>query len=135
MFLQHLHHSSILHSPPFLPKPFILKSLTSSTPITLNFPRRPALLAEDLLAADDLDDYTEHSALHWARSVLSLFHYFDCQQAMERCEEMILIPCRESGPAGLHYWLPYAEQYGLAKVDAVCLEGVGSDQSAHRRRR
>ena len=127
LFLQHLYYPAILHSPPFYPRQSILDSLTEDTSVSLAFPvgDGKASVAELSLYASTGEATRE--ALFWPQQ-LSLFHYFDCRQAMTRCEAIIQSVCElPQGTLRCLQWLQYAVQYGLHKVEAVCLNVIGSD--------
>ena len=126
LFLHHLYFSSTLHCPPFLPKPRLLDALTDSTPTSLTFPNAPATKAELFL----YNVHTEQGATRWEGALLSLFHYFHCEEALKRSEATIVGADRDtsSASASWHWsWLPVAVRYSLKRVEEVCIQGAVQD--------
>jgi hypothetical protein len=64
----------------------------------------------------------------WNPRLLSLFHYFDCQQALQRCEDVLLVDYHDEGPTLQTWtWLRKAVKYGLKRVETFCLHEIGRD--------
>ena len=121
LFLQHLYFSSTLHCPPFQPKPELRASLTETTPTCTSFPLACVTAAE--VEAYSYRRITERMMVN--ESLVSLFHYFDCQAALRRCVDVILGPCwSRTYRTWELYWLPFATRYGMKKMEQRCLEGI-----------
>jgi hypothetical protein len=123
LFLQHLYFSSTLHCPPFVPKPELRAALTDSTRACIVFPTSPT-------TKEGLVEYNAPGSdgfLLWYPSLLSLFHYFDCQQAMKRCEAVI-VERVSSGHLDAWFWLPLAVRYSLKEAEAKCIEVAVRDK-------
>ena len=124
-FLRHLYFASTLTLPPFSPSHHREASLTHSTPPSPTFPSTSPV-------NDDMWHYSADRTTTgaWDESLLSLFHYFGCTQALRRCEQVLLHAITTAGNAGAAwYWLPVSVRYGMNGVERVCLDMVGSDVS------
>ena len=122
LFLRYLYFSSVLHIPPFTPGAETLSALTDDTPVCLTFPSTP-------VSEDDVDAYCEPE-WGWSEQLLSLFHYFDCQAVLRRCEAVIACMTQLEDEIGmLNAWdfLPVVVRYGLKEAEAACLVKVGTD--------
>ena len=135
-FLRHLYFASTLHLPPFIPNKVILDSLDSLTdesPTCLEFPPT-ASVQKDSVMARSLEVYTGKATeqLEWGEALLSLFHFFDCQQAMRRTQEVIIrgdmSTCDQAW-----YWLPGAVRHRMKEVEDACIKKLGRDNEMGRR--
>jgi hypothetical protein len=125
LFLRHLYFASTLHLPPFEPKEAIIASLTDDTRTCLDFPSNPTATEARV------NSYAQPSArgVPLARlELLSLFEYFDCQQAMEQCWAVIASVVEDDVSAAW-FWLPTAIEYGMKDIEESCIEEVGTDEN------
>ena len=127
LFLRHLYFSSILHLPPFNPKERILSVITAATPVCLSFPPTSPTQTEISSYANAVE-----GSLGWSRAVLSLFHYFDCVEALKRCDAVISGHVQQQSQVANHFrttwdFLPVAVSHGLQKPEAACFARVGKD--------
>ena len=126
LFLQHLYVSSTLHSPPHMPSVQVRAALTDDTPTCTSFPLT-------CVSTDELEEYSVRSSSDQAmivnESLLSLFHYFDCEAALRKCIAVILGPSRSRRCCtwGL-FWLPIATRYGMKEVEERCIEDIVKDK-------
>ena len=128
LFLQHLYFSFTLHSPPFAPKPELRAALTETSPRCSTFPASLSTAAELIQCSEcEADD---EGPLYFREPLLSLFHYFDCQAALKKCEAVILGPGREECKRSLWCWgwLPMAVRYGMKELEEQCLEDAVKDK-------
>jgi hypothetical protein len=124
LFLYHLYFSSTLHLPPFLPKEAIVASLTDDTPTCLEFPSNPTVTEAVVLGYAETDDGGYPS---FCPTLLSLFDYFDCQQALKQCRTVIASKVELKRNASW-FWLPFAVEYGMKDIEDRCIERVGADE-------
>ena len=125
LFLRHLYFASTHHLPPWVPKTALVSALTDDTPVCLTFPSTPVSDADITAYA-----HTEDSGSQWSEQLLSLFHNFDCQAALRRCDAVLASMARIDSVVGLlDAWdfLPVAARYGLQQAEAACLKRVGAD--------
>ena len=61
-----------------------------------------------------------------AESLLSLFDYFRCLQALRRCEEVVLADL-VADDEGAWAWLPLCSLYGLQAAEVKCVELAARD--------
>ena len=60
--------------------------------------------------------------------VMSLFHYLDCDEAMRRCEGVILADLNPMHVHGTWKWLPVIDRFKLsASVSSAYIEAVATD--------
>ena len=128
LFLRHLYFSSTLHLPPWVPKAENVSALTDATALCPAFPTTSQ-------SFDDIKSYAQRSAtgdLQWSEELLSLFHYFLCQAALDRCDAVIAIRCKafiaDNAPFS-HAWrfLSVASRFRLEKAEAACIARVATD--------
>ena len=103
--------------------PAILDSLSDESLTSLAFP------ADSLISTAAVEEYADTNSVAprvrlYRAALLSLFHYFDCQQAMQRSEQ-VLLRCREWCSAWL--WLPYAVRHMMKALEDDCIERLGRD--------
>ena len=114
LFLRHLYFSSTLHLPPWVPKAEIVSALTDATAFCPAFPSTS-------VDVDELESYAseaEDGTMKWSAPLLSLFHHFNCQAALRRCDAAIACQVRVEDSTGLSdawYFLPIAVRYGLGR--------------------
>ena len=130
LFLRHLYFASTFHFPPFIPKRALLDSLSDDTPTCLAFP------STDLISLDAIGEYgtdvVEQQRLRYSEELWSLFHYFDCQQAMQRSEQVVL----QGNLVIAHdawVWLPVAVRHKMKAVEDVCIKKLGRDKKVGKR--
>ena len=132
LFLRHLYFASILRLPPFMPNPVLLASLSDDSPTSLTYP------ADRLIREPALWEYVSNedpNAQWYSAELLSLFHYFDCQQAMRRSEQVILRASLEDRDTchTAWFWLPLAVRYRMKAVEVACMEQIAGDEGVGRR--
>jgi len=123
LFLRHLYFSSTLLFPPFRPSEVILSSITDDTPTGTTFPSSPPTVA--LMTSYAL---CENNVKLVSTALLSLFHYFDCRPALERCEQIMIADSDEKKDKNAWYWLPITTRFGLKKAQQRCIEGIAKDE-------
>ena len=108
----------------------IVDSLFDDSPIGLVFP------STDLISHAAFLEYVDAAAVApgkfwWSEALLSLFHCFDCQRAMQRSEQVIL---RGHLSACHHawYWLSVAVSH-MKAVEGACIEKLGRDKDVGKR--
>ena len=86
---------------------------------------------------DELDAYCDADFIVYegdsvviCESMVSLFHYFDCQAALKKCEAVILGPDRvRCSPSRWGwFWLPMAVRYGMKELEGQCFEAAVTDK-------
>ena len=122
LFLQHLYFSSTLCLPPFEPLAELVASALTGSP-SLAFPSDVALCRPRLRhhAVPELDGF------HISEPLLSLFHYLDCRQALQRCEEVVLSDFSLYSPLTCRHLLPCCSVCGLKTAEARCIYAVAKD--------
>ena len=150
LFLQHLYFSSALHMPPYRPKAEVLSAAVTAAP-SLTFPSGAAFLPATesspaqyvwnhatntqvwrpaMEAAAVPDAYTAESravATGICMPLLSLFHYFDCRQALKRCDEVVASQFTLYSLLTCWHLLTYCSVYGLKAAETKCIDAVAKD--------
>ena len=128
LFLRHLYFSSTFHLPPWAPKAEIIAGLTDDTPVCLTFPIAPVDADDVALHAEEVE--VGCGSWYWHVALLSLFHYFDCQAALERSEAAIISRVRVADTkANAWHWLPIVSRFKLKRAEAACVAVIGEDSS------
>ena len=126
LFLRYLYFCSILHSPPYSPKSDLLAALTDDTLTCTVFPPS-CVTKEELMKYTAIDVSTNN--LVFCEPLVSLFHYFDCREALKKCEAVVLAPERQRGsPTWGLFWLPIAVRFEMKEVEQKCIEQVVRDK-------
>ena len=127
LFLRHLYFSARLHMPPFIPKKELLNDEYQLLDVGIPTCIQPRFVSAPITG--NLSSYTETE--EWSEGLLSLFHYFDCQSALDRCEAVISHHVQVGGLQQLvrraWQWHPVSVRYGLKKAEGVCLAMMARD--------
>ena len=128
LFLRHLYFASTLHLPPFEPRPSMIDGLSADTPISLSFPTSSTISTEEVHSYARTSE-TGVSYKLVCDGLLCLFHYFECESALKRCEAVILADT--DGVRNTLYWLPLTIAYGLRKAEAKCVRVIREEWLEH----